>query len=129
MRSSPQPEEEDGPLYKALAFPRFGGRRSHSETCKSIFSIISYLLLTKTKFIDRFNELNKASTIPLPQKMRASSKPGHYNVNDTDTESDADNDQVTHATSTWVDEWKLYLNTYEVVPDNLGLVLWWGVSA
>ena len=87
-------------------------------------------MLTKLKFIDRFNELNKASTtIPLSQKARASSKPGWHNVDDTDTESDAEDDQGTHLTSTWVDEWKLYLNTYEVVPDDMGLVLWWGVSA
>ena len=87
------------------------------------------MLLTKTKFIKHFNELNKALTIPLPQKTHTSSKTGHYNIDDTDTELVADDDQVAHTTSTWVDEWKLYLNTYKAVLENLGLVLWWGISA
>ena len=81
------------------------------------------------EFIDRFNELNKGPVLPLSQKTPASSKLGHHNVDDTDTESDADDDQVTHPTGTWIDEWKLYLNIYEVVPDSLGVVQWWGVSA
>ena len=63
----------------------------------------------------------------LSQKTPVSSKPGRYNIDNTDTESEAD-DQATHPTSFWVNEWKLYLNTYEVVPDDLSLVQWWGVS-
>ena len=53
------------------------------------------------EFIDRFNELNKGPVLPLSQKTPVSSKLGHHNVDDTDTESDADDDQVTHPTSTW----------------------------
>jgi hypothetical protein len=40
-----------------------------------------------------------------------------------------DNQQSTHITSSWIEEWKLYVNTYKVVPDDMGIVEWWGVSS
>ena len=27
----------------------------------------------------------------------------------------------------YLDEWRLYLNTHEVVPNDVGIVQWWGV--
>jgi hypothetical protein len=79
------------------------------------------------QFIERFEEQNKKVPARLPPKVQSSQKPHRYNIDDTDTESDDDDQQAT-PTSSWVDEWKLYLNTYEVVPGNVGIVQWWGVS-
>jgi hypothetical protein len=85
------------------------------------------------KFIERFNEQNKKSLSVRPStrthKTHAPPKLNRRNIDDTDTESDDDDDrQGADPTSSWIDEWKLYINTYEVVPDDMGIVQWWGVS-
>ena len=87
------------------------------------------LVLILVQFIERFNDQNnKPSPEPTnTRKAPSSSKPGHRNVDDTDSESDEDCQQVVDATNSWMDEWKSYLNTHEVVPDNMGIVHWWGV--
>jgi hypothetical protein len=127
--SSPQPEEEDGILREALAsLPRFGHRRCCSETRESVLSIVYFTpLMTQTKFIDRFNEQNK--TIQHFHTTSTSAKRGRRNMDDTDTESDDDDPEAVRPTSSWVDEWKLYINTYEVVPDDMGIIQWWGVRS
>jgi hypothetical protein len=62
-------------------------------------------------------------------KTPSSAKPGCCNIDNTDSESDDDNcQQVVDMNHSWMEEWKLYLNTHEVVPDNMGIVHWWGVS-
>jgi hypothetical protein len=86
--------------------------------------------LTQTKFIERFHEQNKkvVQTSARVHKTPSTSKTGRYNIDDTDSESDNDDcQQAADLTNGWIDEWKLYLNTYEVVPDNMGIVPWWGV--
>jgi hypothetical protein len=85
------------------------------------------------KFIEHFNEQNKKSLGVRPStrthKTPASPKLNRRNIDDTNTESDDNNDrQVANPMSSWIDEWKLYINTYEVVPDDMGIVQWWGVS-
>jgi hypothetical protein len=127
--SSPQPEEEDGILREALAsLPHFGRRRCCSEMRESVLSIVYFTLLTtQMKFIDRFNEQNK--TIQHSHTTSTSAKCGCRNMDDTDTESDDDDPEAIHPTSSWVDEWKLYINTYEVVPDDMGIIQWWGVRS
>ena len=63
-------------------------------------------------------------------KTRTSPKRGWRNIDDTNTESDNDDSQqVARQTSSWIEEWKLYINMYEVVPDDMGVVKWWGVSS
>jgi hypothetical protein len=82
------------------------------------------------KFIKQFEELNKKSQ---PQATRicktlSSSKRGRQNIDDTDTESDDDDcQQVVNTDNCRIEEWKLYLNTHEVVPDGVGIARWWGV--
>jgi hypothetical protein len=82
------------------------------------------------KFIKQFEELNKKSQ---PQathicKTLSSSKHGRRNIDDTDTETDDDDcQQVVNTNNCWIEEWKLYLNTHEVVPDGVGIARWWGV--
>ena len=49
-------------------------------------------------------------------------------LDDTDTEDDSDNCQAAVSPSDGMGEWKTYLNTIEDVPDEMGIVRWWGVS-
>jgi hypothetical protein len=89
-----------------------------------------YILLMQMKFIERFHEQNeKVSNMSFARVHKSSSsKPRRYNTDDTDSESDNDNyQQAADQTNGWIEEWKLYLNTFEVMPDNMGIVHWWGV--
>ena len=82
------------------------------------------------QFLERYNEHNKkynSMTTQTRKTMPPSSKPGRCNVDDTDSESDGDDCQQVDATNSWIDEWKLYIDTNEVVPDEMGIVRWWGV--
>jgi hypothetical protein len=91
-------------------------------------------LLTKFQFIERYNLRNDKRQGPQPQptharKTPAASKPGRRNIDDTDIESEDDDcQQISNTTNSWSEEWKLYLNTHEVVPDDMGIVHWWGVG-
>ena len=85
---------------------------------------------TNLKFIKRFEELSKKTQTQAihVHKTRTSSKPGRQNVYDTDTETDDDDsEQVANVGSRWIEEWKLYFSTHEVVPDGVGIARWWGV--
>ena len=85
---------------------------------------------TNLKFIKRFEELSKKTQTRAihDHKTRTSSKPGCQNVYDTDTETDDDDsEQVVNVGSRWIEEWKLYFSTHEVVPDGVGIACWWGV--
>jgi hypothetical protein len=82
------------------------------------------------QFIVCFNQLTKKPVTQSTIKTRASPKRGRRNVDDTDTEDDDDdNQQVSCLMSSWIEEWKLYVNTYKVIPDDMGIVQWWGVSS
>ena len=82
------------------------------------------------KFVECFNKQNKKPQALATRacKTPSSSKLGRWNINNTDSSSDDDDcQQVTNTANSWLDEWKLYLNTHEVVPDDVGIVRWWGV--
>jgi hypothetical protein len=82
------------------------------------------------QFIARFNQLNKKPVTQSTLKTRASPKHGRRIIDDTNTkDDDDDNQQVSHLTSSWIEEWKLYVNTYKVIPNDMGIVQWWGVSS
>jgi len=87
--------------------------------------------IVRVRFTKRFEELNKKSQPQAPRVCKAlpSSKPGrHRNTDDTDTETDDDDcQQVVNADNCWIDEWKLYFNTHEVVLDGVGIARWWGL--
>jgi len=82
--------------------------------------------------MERFNELNASLESPQAQrpaygasrKLPAPIKRNHFNVDDTDSETEDNYQQVD---SGWTGEWKLYMNTHEVVPDQMDIVRWWGV--
>ena len=86
------------------------------------------------KFIERYNQrVDKEQ----PQATRvhkaavSSRKPGRQNIDDTDLSSDNDDDdnyqQTSNATDTYIEEWNLYLNAHKAMPDDIGIVAWWGV--
>jgi hypothetical protein len=63
------------------------------------------------------------------RKTISTRKNAHMNVDDTDTEDDADVPEETTAcasSNAWIDEWKLYLNMHEDLPEGMGIVRWWG---
>jgi hypothetical protein len=66
------------------------------------------------------------------RKAAASSrKSGRQNIDDTDLSSSDDNDdndqQTSKGADTYLEEWNLYLNAHEAIPDDIGIVAWWGV--
>jgi hypothetical protein len=85
------------------------------------------------KFVERYNERNKAQAPAARVRKIAASPPPklgrrQWNVDDTDSSSDdEDRPQVTNAVDPYLEEWSLYLNTNEAVPDDMGIVQWWGV--
>ena len=83
------------------------------------------------KFVKRYNERNHKAQPKTPYVCKAapSAKLGqHQNIDDTDSSSDdEDYRQVINKGDAYLDEWSLYLNTHEVVPDDMGIVRWWGV--
>jgi hypothetical protein len=55
-------------------------------------------------------------------------KSSRLNVDDTETEDDTDSCEAAVGPNVAMDEWKTYLNTKEDVPEEMGIVRWWGVS-
>ena len=49
------------------------------------------------------------------------------NIDDTDSESDDGSNKAVDPSRPWLDEWNMYFNTHEVVPEGMGIVRWWGV--
>ena len=54
-------------------------------------------------------------------------KSGCWSIDDTDSSSDEDCADTTSTVDPYLQEWNLYLNTNEAVPDDVGIVQWWGV--
>ena len=83
------------------------------------------------KFIERYNEKNsqaqpKAACIRKTVSLKTSGR--HPNIDDTDSSDDDEGcHQVTNKSDAYQEEWSLYLNTHEIVPDDMGVVRWWGV--
>ena len=103
-------------------------RVSHSPF--SLFLHTKIIAHRSFKFMERYNEMDKRppqatcvhKVATLPQKS------GHWKVDDTDSSSDEEDHQpVTNSANLSMEEWKLYLNTCEDVPDDIGIVCWWGV--
>jgi hypothetical protein len=50
------------------------------------------------------------------------------NMDDTDSDNSSDEEpEVDDTAQPWLHEWALYTTTHEVVPENVGIVQWWGV--
>ena len=80
--------------------------------------------------MEHFIELNSSPQAQPRSSYSSSHKPplptkhNHFNVDDTDSETE---DNCQHIDGGWIGEWKLYMNTREVVPDKMDVVCWWGV--
>ena len=83
------------------------------------------------KFVEHYNERNRKTQLKTPYVCKAapSVKLGrHRNIDNTDSSSDnKDYQQVINKGNVYLDEQSLYLNTHEVVPDDMRIVQWWGV--
>ena len=83
------------------------------------------------KFIERYNEKNsqaqpKAACTCKTVSLKTSG--WRPNIDDTDSSDDDKGcQQVTNKGDAYQEEWSLYLNTHEIVPDDMGVVRWWGV--
>ena len=101
------------------------------ERVSPLTSVCLCTLLTafSLKFVERFKARNadKQDQVKHIRKVAAPrSKHGHQNVDDTDSSSD-DEDYLEASTVNYLEEFNLYLNTNEIVPDDVGIVSWWGV--
>ena len=83
------------------------------------------------QFIERFNRNNQEQPRATRVRKAAATPPklGRRYIDDSDISSDdSDSIQATSTVNTYMEEWKLYLNTNEVVPDDVGIARWWGVG-
>lgn len=79
--------------------------------------------------MQRYNDLHQHAA-PNSTRVRKSNSrhnTSRLNIDDTDTESDNNDDDSTDPNRPWLDEWTMYFNTHEAVPDGMGIVHWWGV--
>ena len=51
----------------------------------------------------------------------------HLIVDETDSESDNNNNEVTD--QPWLDKWTDYINTNKFVPEGMGVICWWGYDS
>ena len=62
------------------------------------------------------------------RSKKASKSSARRNMDDTSEE-----EEVTVAASDpskpWLEEWNLYIQTHETVPEGMGIVCWWGVHS
>ena len=82
------------------------------------------------KFVERYKVRNANEQGQVKHACRVaapSSKLGHRNVDDTDSSSDDEDYLQASSTVNYLEEWNLYLNTNEIMPDDIGIVGWWGV--
>ncbi|PPQ83822.1 hypothetical protein CVT24_012453 [Panaeolus cyanescens] len=94
----------------------------------------------RSKFIERYNALNTSTSStspntsrPRPSSIRASAHPRKRRIQLASLSDDeSDSDPITRAPSNplepWRTEWDSYLNTHEVVPNDMGIVEWWGLN-
>lgn len=124
---SPQPQEEDGPLFQRLAGgPCWRGWKCCSWSCKCHYSVWFHTLLTLThKFIEHYNEINK-KVQPLGTCVHKAAAPttkkGHWHINDTDSSDDDNCPLVINSADCYLEEWNHYINTNEVAPEDMGIV-------
>ena len=60
-------------------------------------------------------------------KAKTHRKTKRLNIDDTDSESDDNNNETSDPSRPWLDEWNSYLGIQEVIPEDMGVVRWWGV--
>ena len=93
----------------------------------------SYLYLTyiNYKFLKHFRALESSlgvKTTSIRKLAPLSRQSSRTNIDDTETEDDSNSCEAAIGGSNASDEWKTYLNSIEDVPDEMGIVRWWGVS-
>ena len=91
----------------------------------------TYLLL---KFVERYTARNAGGQSQIERVRKVAASPpkiGRRNIDDTDScHSSSDDESYSQVSSTadaYLEEWNLYLNTNEIVPDDIGIIGWWGV--
>ncbi|KAH9063531.1 hypothetical protein EDB87DRAFT_199265 [Lactarius vividus] len=86
--------------------------------------------IVQMRFLQKYNELREhAATISAHDRKPSSSNNfRRLNIDDTDSESDEDSEDV-DPDRLWLNEWTAYLNSNEVVPEEMGTVHWWGVRS
>lgn len=84
--------------------------------------------IVQMRFIQKYNDLRKhaATIFTHDRKPSSSNNPRRLNIDDTDSESDEDSEDV-DPDRLWLNEWSAYLNSDEVVPEGMGTVHWWGI--
>ena len=60
-------------------------------------------------------------------KAKTHRKTKRLNIDDTDSESNDNNNETSDPSRPWLDEWNSYLGIQEVIPEDMGVVRWWGV--
>jgi hypothetical protein len=78
--------------------------------------------------VQRYNNLHQHAA-PAARICKGSShhKTNHLNIDDMDSESDDNSNDLMDPNRPWLDEWNTYFNMNEVVPVGMGIVRWWGV--
>jgi hypothetical protein len=81
------------------------------------------------QFKRRYLELRGSSpSVPVPTKKPAASKFRRSIVlNDEDADMPGPGELHLDPSKPWLDEFNLYLNTLEVVPEGMDTIRWWGV--
>ena len=84
------------------------------------------------QFEERYKLLQSSSSNSQPtqtsQPRKQSRMAGLIQRNlDTDSENEDDDDEMLDPAKPWMGEFKRYLDTMDVVPENMSIVRWWGV--
>lgn len=66
-------------------------------------------------------------TTSAPKKGSQARRRRRDHDNDSDSEGRVNDHPSSDPSKPWLEEWNLYLQTHEVVPEGLGIVEWWGV--
>lgn len=76
------------------------------------------------QFIERYEKIHgeSSSTLVIKKKKTLTRR----NSDDTESESESEVETL-NPTKPWLNEWDLYLQTHETVPEDMGIVRWWGV--
>ena len=106
-----------------------------SVVCECVSSVTSVCLCTlltvfSLKFVEHFKARNadKQDQVEHVHKVAAPhSKHGHQNVDNTNSSSSDEDYPEASSTVNYLEEFNLYLNTNEIVPDDISIVSWWGV--
>ena len=108
----------------------------HNCVSRSLFH--SFLHITNSaanyflKFIEHYDKKTskaQAKATCVHKAVHSLTKLGqHWNVDDTNSSNDKDCQQPINKGNAYLEEWNLYLNTHEVVPNDMGIVHWWGVG-